>query len=365
MSSPSQPVPVVSLRSVDFFREKASILADITFDIGAGELVCLLGPSGSGKTTLLRIISGLNKPTRGRVEISGADQASIPPYNRDIGFVFQDPNALLPHLSVFQNVAFPLRVRGKTPRNEPVSVLVNRALEAVGLTALANRMPKQLSGGERQRVALARALVYEPAILLFDEPLASLDNISKEHLLHYISELRKTSQFSCLYVTHDEREAFRLADRVGILANGRLQQLAAPRSLLSDPITASIAKLTGAWNLVAVNYDLATRTIILPEGAVPKSLALTSAPVRNNELQLGFSVRAVELANGSPVNPDRYITLPGIVKYLYIQNQMMLVTVQMQGSLVQIQCDPNAKIPTLDTPVTCLVHRDSIKQFTE
>ncbi len=358
----NKPQSVLSLHSIAFVLEKATILKDVTLDIIPGELFCLLGPSGSGKTTLLRIISGLYPPTRGRVEICGIDQKRIPAYRRNIGFVFQDPSSLLPYLTVFENVAFPLKVGRPRPGGMDIPVLVNRALEAVGLTPLANRHPNQLSGGEKQRVALARALVYEPAILLFDEPLASLDNISKEHLLQYISDLRKKSQNTCLYVTHDEREAFRLADRIGILDNGQLQQIATPTDLINEPRDANIARLTGAWNLLSVKCDLQKKTIYLPDGAKPHAIPLTIDDIVHDQVTLGFSVSSAKLASGTVSMPN-HISLAGTVQETYVQSQSVVALIRIKNSLVKIRCSPSSTIPSPNDAVTCLIEIGKVKQY--
>jgi iron(III) transport system ATP-binding protein len=234
----------VVVRDLSHAYGEASVLRRIGLDVGPGDILALLGPSGCGKTTLLRLLAGLAAPTDGSIEIGGrvvADAARrllVPPERRAIGMVFQD-YALWPHMSVGRNVAFPLEMSG-VPAAER-GPRVAEALELVGLGAMASRSPGSLSGGQQQRVALARAIVSRPALLLFDEPLSNLDRELREQLVVEIAALVRSLGTTGVYVTHDHAEAFAIADRVAVLSNGRVLQLAAPEELVERPAAAEVA----------------------------------------------------------------------------------------------------------------------------
>ena len=226
---------------------------DVSFRIAAGEIVVLLGPSGCGKTTTLRCIAGLEHPTAGTISIGGDEVAApergvhVPPRLRNIGMVFQS-YAVWPHMTVAQNVAFPLRHR-KVARDE-MDRRVARVLELVGLTEYAARPVTQLSGGQMQRVALARALVYEPRILLLDEPLSNLDAKLRLRLRYELRRIIKAAKVTALYVTHDQSEAVVLGDRIGVMENGKLMQMSPPVELYNKPQNLFVANFTGVSNLI-------------------------------------------------------------------------------------------------------------------
>lgn len=227
----------------------APLLHDISFDVAAGELLCLLGPSGTGKTTLLRIIAGLEEADAGRVLLEGKDMKNVPPHERGFGMMFQDL-ALFPHRSVFENVAFGLRMKNAS---EPeIKTRVNETLELVGLDAarFARRDVNHLSGGEQQRVALARTLAPRPRLVMFDEPLGALDRILREDLVNELRHLLKRLHMTALYVTHDQDEAFAIADRLALLNEGRIQQIGTPLELYQHPANAFVARFMGLTNLV-------------------------------------------------------------------------------------------------------------------
>src|ERR1044072_1241122 len=226
---------------------------DVSFRIAAGEIVVLLGPSGCGKTTTLRCIAGLELPTSGTISIGGDTVAApesglhVPPRLRNIGMVFQS-YAVWPHLTVTQNVNYPLRHR-KVPRDERARQ-VARVLELVGLTEYAARPVTQLSGGQMQRVALARALVYNPRILLLDEPLSNLDAKLRLRLRDELRRIIKEAKVTALYVTHDQAEAVVLGDRIGVMENGKLMQMSPPVELYNKPENLFVANFTGVSNLI-------------------------------------------------------------------------------------------------------------------
>ena len=220
-------------------------LAGLDLEINDGELVALLGPSGCGKTTALRILGGFDFPTAGRVLVDGKDVTNVPPNKRDMGMVFQ-AYSLFPNMDVRKNVAFGLRMR----RQDKATRLkrADKLLELVGLSENADRYPHQLSGGQQQRVAIARALAIEPKVLLLDEPLSALDARVRAQLRVEIRNLQQRLGITTLFVTHDQSEALSMADRVGVMQAGRLEQLDTPENVYRRPATAFAAEFVGAMN---------------------------------------------------------------------------------------------------------------------
>jgi spermidine/putrescine transport system ATP-binding protein len=223
------------------------ILRGISFNVAAGETVSLLGPSGSGKSTLLRIIAGLEPPDTGRVLWNDVDLAATPAHRRDFGLVFQD-YALFPHLNVFENAAFGLRMRAWP--GESVQARVREVLELVEMTGFERRQVNDLSGGEQQRVALARALASRPRLLMFDEPLGALDRTLRAGLLVELRRILRTAGVPAVYVTHDQEEAFAIADRVLILHDGRIIRSGPPAEIAAAPGSAWVAEFLGLGSIL-------------------------------------------------------------------------------------------------------------------
>jgi len=228
---------------------KTVALHPTSLDIEPGEFFSLIGPSGSGKTTLLGTVAGFVPPTGGRIEMDGVNLAMLPPYQRNIGMVFQN-YALFPHMSVFDNVAFPLRLRKLGVA--AVEERTRKMLATVRLPDFGHRMPSQLSGGQQQRVALARAAVYGPRMLLMDEPLGALDKNLREELQYEIKAFHRQIDATVLYVTHDQEEAATMSDRLAIMNAGRIVQHGTPRHLYEHPTNAFVASFLGTANLIAV-----------------------------------------------------------------------------------------------------------------
>ena len=239
---------VLEFRSVVKRFQSVNAVDGISFSLQAGEIFTLLGPSGCGKTTTLRLAAGLEEPDGGEILIAGRTVAAperglfTAPEKRQLGMVFQS-YAIWPHLSVFENVAFPLRVRKES--NDTVRQRVLQSLDVVGLGGLAERGATQLSGGKQQRVALARALVYEPAILLLDEPLSNLDAKLREQMRVEIRALQRKLNLTVLYVTHDQAEAMTLSDRIAVVNGGRLEQVGTPEEVYEHPATPFVAEFLG------------------------------------------------------------------------------------------------------------------------
>ena len=238
---------MLEVRNIFKAYEGKPILNDISFNVGAGETVCLLGASGSGKSTLLRIIGGLESPDSGLISFNGLDLANTAPHLRDFGLVFQD-YALFPHLNVYDNVAFGLKMRRVTQSQIPERVV--NALEMVNLSGFDKRQVTDLSGGEQQRVALARALAPRPRLLMFDEPLGALDRTLREDLLNELRSILHQTNIPAIYVTHDQDEAFTIADRVLILHNGGIIRAGPPAEVWAKPGFAFVARFLGLGNVI-------------------------------------------------------------------------------------------------------------------
>jgi len=215
--------------------------------VGDGELVCLLGPSGSGKSTLLRMVGGFETPSGGVIAIDGEDVTRVTPDKRPTGMVFQS-HALWTHMNVFNNLAFGLKLR-RLPADE-IKTRVEAVLELVGLAGYGTRATTQLSGGQQQRVALARSLVLEPKILLLDEPFASLDQHLRERLREEVRDIQQRLKITTLFVTHGQDEALSMADRIVVMRDGKIEQIAAPDMLYREPETPFVAGFIGTMNLI-------------------------------------------------------------------------------------------------------------------
>ncbi len=221
------------------------VVKDFNLDIAPGEFVTLLGPSGSGKTTCLMMMAGFETPTHGKILLQGEPINSLPPHKRGIGMVFQN-YALFPHMSIAENLAFPLEVRG-IGKSE-ITEKVDKALAMVKLTGFEGRRPAQLSGGQQQRVALARALVFDPQLVLMDEPLGALDKNLREEMQLEIKHIHEQLNVPMIYVTHDQAEALTMSDRIAVFNDGVVQQLASPDVLYEAPENAFVAQFVGENN---------------------------------------------------------------------------------------------------------------------
>jgi len=250
------------------------VVKDLNLDIALGEFVTLLGPSGSGKTTSLMMLAGFEAPTHGEIFLDGGPIHHVAPHRRGIGMVFQN-YALFPHMTVAENVAFPLRVRGV--RKAHAAALVQQALDMVQLGTLGSRRPGQLSGGQQQRVALARALVFQPKLVLMDEPLGALDKQLREHMQYEIKRLHAYLGISVVYVTHDQGEALTLSQRIAVFNRGIVQQIATPEVLYEAPGNAFVAQFIGENNTLlgrVISLDGTTCSVTLDGGGVVQALAV-------------------------------------------------------------------------------------------
>ena len=249
------------------------VVENLTLSIGKGEFVSLLGPSGSGKTTLLMMLAGFEAPTSGEVIVDGTAINGVPTHKRDMGVVFQN-YALFPHMSVGENIAFPLQMRGM-PKAE-IEQRVTRALDMVQLSAMRDRWPSQLSGGQQQRVALARALVFEPRVVLMDEPLGALDKQLREQMQLDIRDLHHRLGLPIVFVTHDQSEALTMSDRVAVFNKGKIEQIGTPRQVYDEPATRFVAEFIGETNLVegvVERVSSGEALVKLPSGATIAAVA--------------------------------------------------------------------------------------------
>ncbi len=273
-------------------------LADVSFSVERGEIVSLLGPSGCGKTTLLRLIAGLETPDGGQVLIEGQDVTHTPPHLRGFGLMFQE-YALFPHKDVYGNVAFGLRMEGLA--REAVAERVTQALTLVGMAGFERRDVSQLSGGERQRVALARSLAPQPRLLMLDEPLGALDRNLRERLLDELPQILHQADATAITVTHDQEEAFAIADRVVLMRDGRVVQIGTPEGVYRQPATAWVARFLGLTNLLNTKIlgdEIETEIGRLEIGDWALSVANLQSLISN--LQLLIRPEAARLSTGGP-----------------------------------------------------------------
>ena len=268
--------PLLEVRAVAKRFGTRDVLKNISLNIAAGEFLTLLGESGSGKTTLLRLIAGFEQPTAGEIWMSSERLDTLPPYKRRVNTVFQN-YALFPHLNVRNNVAYGLRVQG-VPKNE-IPGRVAEVLNLVKMSEFAGARPSRLSGGQQQRVALARALVNRPQLLLLDEPLSALDANLRKQMQSELKALQREIGITFLFVTHDQEEAMALSDRIALLRDGALEQVASPREIYSHPATAYTAQFIGQTNLLRgeIRRSIATCGVLRwpleePDGPVVFSL---------------------------------------------------------------------------------------------
>ncbi len=337
------------------FGEKP-VLRGVSLALAAGEIVVLLGPSGCGKTTLLRIIAGLETPDHGRVHLLSQDITGLPIHRRDFGFVFQD-YALFPHKNVAQNVAFGLRMQ-----NLPQTAIqerVTQVLALVGLAGFGERPIHELSGGEQQRVALARSLAPAPRLLLLDEPLGALDRALREQLMLELRRILKSAGemmgrpegITAVYVTHDQAEAFAIADRVAVMNAGRLEQIGTPQDLYGRPTTPFVARFLGMENIVqgtAVTPDRVQTAIggLAVEGVSPgEPVTLLLRPEA-----------ARLLADGDTAVNHITATLQEVS----FRGRYQIITVTTAGVVLKFEMDTAVTLPPPGTPLQLALAVESV-----
>lgn len=310
----------ISIKSLVKSYGHQAVLDGVNLEIASGEFLTLLGPSGSGKSTLLMILAGFIRPTSGLVSFGGQDVTRLEPHKRNIGVVFQN-YALFPHMTVFGNVAYPLKVRGMQPAE--LRERVAWALSLVKLDGFAERRIEQLSGGQKQRVALARAVVFEPGILLMDEPLSALDKKLREHMQIEIRRLHEQLGVTTVYVTHDQREALTMSDRIAVINHGRLAQIGDPRSLYEAPASSFVADFIG---------DAA----VLPVEGGSEGWSLNGNPVRSSkdtpvEPRASIVLRPERLRLINGIEDERWNRFSGVVNDIVYQGEGVLLSVELAG----------------------------------
>jgi iron(III) transport system ATP-binding protein len=305
---------------------------NVNLKVPAGTLVCLLGPSGCGKTTTLRMVAGFEEPTAGRVFIGEDDITEVPPYARPTALVFQS-YALFPHMTIYENVAYGLRARRMAKAE--IDQRVNEAIQLMELQGQEKKSPPQLSGGQQQRVALARALVIRPKVLLFDEPLSNLDALLRVRMRGEIRGIQRRLGITSLYVTHDQEEAFSIADQVALMNKGRLVQLGTPRDLYRAPADRFVAEFVGLSNIVPVEL-LETNGKNASVRLFGKTIRSRRAP-RNPDGQVSVVLRpeALEIDQPDPEGvPAHVLTMAftgPLVRYTIRTNDGTLLTVDLHN----------------------------------
>jgi putative spermidine/putrescine transport system ATP-binding protein len=302
------------------------VVKDLNLDVAKGEFLTMLGPSGSGKTTTLMMLGGFERPTLGHILLDGKPVEKLPPEKRNIGFVFQN-YALFPHMTVAENVAFPLRYRGI--KGAAAVEKVKRALGRVSLEAMGDRKPAQLSGGQQQRVALARALVFEPSLVLMDEPLGALDKQLRERMQLEIKHLQTSLGITMVYVTHDQTEALTMSDRIAVFHDGRIQQLADPKTLYNAPGNRFVAGFIGENNTMpctVMGQDAGLVAVRMADGAVIKAAGET--PVGAD---VTLSVRPENIMLAGDATPHGANLFSGIVTDVFFLGDHMRLSVEAFG----------------------------------
>jgi putative spermidine/putrescine transport system ATP-binding protein len=250
------------------------VVTEFNLTVRQGEFLTLLGPSGSGKTTCLMMLAGFEGVSSGEIFLDGRPLSGVPPHKRGIGMVFQN-YALFPHMTVAENLAFPLQARGV--RKPEIRERIQKALAMVRLEGLGQRRPQKLSGGQQQRVAVARALVFEPELVLMDEPLGALDKQLREEMQYEIKRIHETLGVTVLYVTHDQNEALTMSSRIAVMQKGRVQQIAGPRELYESPANLFVAQFVGENNCVAgttIRSEGRYRSVRVADGSVVRAVVL-------------------------------------------------------------------------------------------
>jgi len=362
-ATPDRRGAELRLEGISKFYGASAAVRDLDLTVRAGEFVTLLGASGSGKTTTLMMLAGFTSPSAGRITIGGRDVTGLPPGKRDLGVVFQN-YALFPHLTVAQNLAFPLEMR-RMPRAR-IDAEVRRALELVQLEDKGGRYPRELSGGQQQRIALARAIVFEPQALLMDEPLGALDKNLREHMQVEIKRLHSSLGATIVFVTHDQEEALTMSDRVAVMQDGRIAQIAAAREIYEQPANRWVADFIGQSNFLSGVVDgrdgeafvvrLASGEAIRARGCIAGTVGQPVCGVLRPE-----RVR-VQVGRSGPDAPAGLGLAGQVAETLYLGHTVKLGVRLADGTMLRTQAasDGHGSVPALGTPVTVQWEPDSV-----
>jgi ABC-type Fe3+/spermidine/putrescine transport system ATPase subunit len=328
-------------------------LTDVSFGVEQGEIVCLLGPSGCGKTTLLRLIGGLEALESGQVLVDGEDVTRVPPHLRGFGLMFQE-YALFPHKDVFGNVAFGLRMQGLG--RDAIAARVSEALDLVGLAGFERRDVNQLSGGERQRVALARSLAPQPRLLMLDEPLGALDRALRERLLDELPEILHRASATAITVTHDQEEAFALADRVVLMRAGRVVRVGPPEEVYRQPASAWVARFLGLTNLLGAQV-IGDRLVETPIGTLRVGEV---GPGIGDSSTLLVRPEAARLGDGGPN------VLQGVVTERSFRGERYRLNVQHKGKVeLAFNFPAGVDLPAVGEPIVLSLDPRGLALFSE
>ncbi len=340
----------VKLDRVSKYFGRVRAVENVTLEVGDGEFVTLLGPSGCGKTTTLLMIAGIYKPTKGRIYFDDEDVTDIPPKDRNVGMVFQS-YALYPHLTVYENIAFPLRIK-KLPRDE-IDRKVKEVAKMLRIDHLLDRKPGQLSGGQQQRVALARALVKEPDVLLLDEPLSNLDALLRVYMRAELKRLQKELGITTIYVTHDQVEAMSMADRIAVMNKGRILQIGTPKEIYENPRTKFVGGFVGTppMNFIPVTFVVENGKYLLRgEGftlELPKELGEYVHSKVGDRAELDLGIRPEHIKISTAEEPG---AIPATVYVVEPLGTETVVNVKVGETLVKIKImgevflEPSSKV---------------------
>ena len=309
---------MLSLTDISYAYDDFQVVNGVSLDVADGEILCLLGPSGCGKTTLLRVVTGLETGYQGQITLAGQDIRYVPVHERDFGLMFQD-FALFPHLSVADNVAYGLRRKRKSKAH--ISQRIASLLGQVGLAGFENRDVNMLSGGQKQRVALARSLAPNPHLLMLDEPLGSLDALLRDQLIVELREMIKSIGLTAIYVTHDQKEAFSIADRVAVMNAGRIEQIDTPQQIYNAPETAFVARFLGLSNIMPID-----------DSEFVRHLMARSFHQFEHASQLLFDPKGILVQVDTPASTDDFYH--ATVQSVIFRGEYSLVTVTLAGDRV-------------------------------
>jgi spermidine/putrescine ABC transporter ATP-binding subunit len=325
----------------------------VNLQVRRGELMTLLGPSGCGKTTALRGLTGYVQPDEGQILIDGKDVVNLPTHQRQLGMVFQN-FALFPHMTIWDNVRFPLMIRGESKKESEGKV--REALQLVRLEGLSDRYPRQLSGGQQQRVGLARALVYRPNVLLLDEPLSNLDAKLREEMRFEIRDLQRRLSITAIYVTHDQQEALALSDRVAIMNGGHIEQVGTPREIYEHPRSKFVADFIGLSDFIPAtveSYD--AQSVRVNVAGVALAVPAVEGLTRGQKILLFIRPNDVEIVSNKSHESD----LPGSISQITYLGDRIDYRVQIgDGIGVRVQTAGNQRFEEgarifLHLPITC------------
>ncbi len=343
---------ILSIRGISKSFGSVMALDDISFDVSAGEIVALLGPSGCGKSTLLSIIAGLEPPDHGDILWNGASLQQTPPHLRGFGLMFQD-FALFPHMDVYANIAFGLKMSHTNQAD--IDMRVDEMLDLVGLPGAARRDVNTLSGGEQQRVALARALAPHPQLLMLDEPLGSLDRNLRERLVVELETILHRMQQTAIYVTHDQEEAFVIADRIILMNSGRIVQIGTPHEIYENPATLFVARFLGMTNIFPA-------TILTSNGVSTVNSAIGRFEFNSSMSGDVFMLVRPESARLGDRGPW---VLPGEYVSSSFRGSRQLITLNINSQLLTFEFPSSVRLPPVGSPIVVSVDPASaIKIFT-